>query len=94
MSLNPADDEAYSIQHYVIKIVSDLQQVLGYSGNHDKGPFPIEKIKYDIITSIACLKKPILSILDLKYHQDTFLRLHLPFTQNMGMASTHNNILQ
>jgi hypothetical protein len=53
----------------------------------------VEKIKYDIITSIACLKKPILSILDLKYHQDTFLRLHLPFTQNMGMASTHNNIL-
>jgi len=34
MSLNPADDEAYSIQHYVIKIVSDLQQVVGYSGNH------------------------------------------------------------
>ena len=33
MSLNPADDEAYSIQHYVIKIVSDLQQVVGYSGN-------------------------------------------------------------
>jgi hypothetical protein len=41
------------------------------SPKQNKGPFPIEKIKYDIITSIACLKKPILSILDLKYHRHT-----------------------
>jgi hypothetical protein len=26
VSLNPAHGEVYSIQHYVIKIVSDLQQ--------------------------------------------------------------------
>ena len=27
VSLNPANDEMYSIQHYVIKFVSDLRQV-------------------------------------------------------------------
>ena len=27
VSLNPADGEVYSIQHYVIEFVSDLQQV-------------------------------------------------------------------
>ena len=27
MSLNPADGKVYSIQHYVIKFVSDLRQV-------------------------------------------------------------------
>jgi hypothetical protein len=30
VSLNPADSEVYSIQHYVIKFVSDLQQVSGF----------------------------------------------------------------
>ncbi len=34
--LNPADDEMYSIQHYVINFVSDLRQIgcffFGYSG--------------------------------------------------------------
>ena len=30
VSLNPADGEVYSIQHYVIKFVSDLQQVGGF----------------------------------------------------------------
>ena len=30
VSLNPLPDEVYSIQHYVIKLVSDLQQVRGF----------------------------------------------------------------
>jgi hypothetical protein len=30
VSLNPAHGEVYSIQHYVIKFVSDLQQVDGF----------------------------------------------------------------
>ena len=30
VSLNPAHGEVYSIQHYVIKFVSDLQQVCGF----------------------------------------------------------------
>jgi hypothetical protein len=29
-SLNPVDGEVYSIQHYVINFVSDLQQVCGF----------------------------------------------------------------
>jgi hypothetical protein len=29
--LNPADDKVYSIQHYVIKFVSDMWQVSGFS---------------------------------------------------------------
>jgi hypothetical protein len=32
VSSNPAHDEVYSIQHYVIKFVSDLGQVGGFSG--------------------------------------------------------------
>jgi hypothetical protein len=31
VSSNPADTEVYSIQHYVIKFVSDLQQDGGFS---------------------------------------------------------------
>jgi hypothetical protein len=31
VSSNPADTEVYSIQHYVIKFVSDLQQVGDFS---------------------------------------------------------------
>jgi hypothetical protein len=30
VSLNPAHDVVYSIQHYVIKFVSDLRQVSGF----------------------------------------------------------------
>jgi hypothetical protein len=30
VSLNPTHDEVYSIQHYVIQIVSDLGQVEGF----------------------------------------------------------------
>jgi len=30
VSLNPAHGEVYSIQHYVIKFISDLQQVGGF----------------------------------------------------------------
>ena len=30
VSLNPVHGEVYSIQHHVIKFVSDLQQVLGF----------------------------------------------------------------
>ena len=30
MSSNPVHGEVYSIQHYVIKFVSDLQQVSGF----------------------------------------------------------------
>jgi len=30
VSLNPVHGKVYSIQHYVIKFVSDLQQVCGY----------------------------------------------------------------
>ena len=30
VSLNPIHSEVYSIQHYVIKFVSDLQQVSGF----------------------------------------------------------------
>jgi hypothetical protein len=30
VSLNPTNDEVYSIQHYVIKFVSDLRQVGGF----------------------------------------------------------------
>jgi len=30
VSLNPAHGEVYSIQHYVIKFISDLQQVSGF----------------------------------------------------------------
>ena len=30
MSLNPAQDEVYSIQHYVIMFLSDLPQVGGF----------------------------------------------------------------
>ena len=33
VSLNPVHGEMYSIQHYVIKFVSDLRQVSRYSGN-------------------------------------------------------------
>ena len=32
VSLNPAHGEVYSIQHYVIKFISDLRQVCGFSG--------------------------------------------------------------
>ena len=32
MSSNPSNGEVYSIQHYVIKFVSDLQQFAGFSG--------------------------------------------------------------
>ena len=32
VSLNPSHDEVYSIQHYVIKFVSDLWQVGDFSG--------------------------------------------------------------
>jgi hypothetical protein len=31
VSLNPVHGEVYSIQHYVIKFVSDLRQVGGFS---------------------------------------------------------------
>jgi len=31
VSLNAAHSEVYSIQHYVIKFVSDLRQVSGFS---------------------------------------------------------------
>ena len=30
VSSNPADDEVYSIQHYAIKFISDLQQAGGF----------------------------------------------------------------
>ena len=30
MSLNPAHGEIYSIQHYVVNVVSDLRQVSGF----------------------------------------------------------------
>jgi len=30
VSLNPAHGEVYSIQHYVIKFVGDLRQVIGF----------------------------------------------------------------
>ena len=30
VSLNPTHGEVYSIQHYVIKVVSDLRQVSGF----------------------------------------------------------------
>ena len=30
VSSNPAHDEVYSIQHYVIKFAKDLQQVVGF----------------------------------------------------------------
>jgi hypothetical protein len=30
VSLNPADGEVYSMQHYLIKFVSDLQQASGF----------------------------------------------------------------
>jgi hypothetical protein len=30
MSLNPDNGEVYSIQHYVIKFVSDLREVCGF----------------------------------------------------------------
>jgi len=30
VSLNPTHGEVYSVQHYVIKFVSDLQQVGGF----------------------------------------------------------------
>ena len=30
VSSNPAHDEVYSIQHYVIKIISELRQVYGF----------------------------------------------------------------
>jgi len=32
VSSNPVYGEVYSIQHYVIKFVSDLRQVVGFSG--------------------------------------------------------------
>ena len=32
-SWNPPDGEVYSIQHYVIEFVSDLQQVFCFTGN-------------------------------------------------------------
>jgi len=35
VSSNPANDDEYSIQHYVIKFVSDLRQVCGLSGYSD-----------------------------------------------------------
>ena len=31
VSSNPAHGEVYSIQHYVIKFVSDLRQISGFS---------------------------------------------------------------
>jgi hypothetical protein len=38
VSTNPSHGEVYSIQHYVIKFVSDLQQV----GGHLRFPPPIK----------------------------------------------------
>ena len=35
MSLNPTHGDVYSIQHYVIKVISDLRQVCGFSGYSD-----------------------------------------------------------
>ena len=51
VSLNPILDEVYSIQHYVIKFISDLPQVDGIlwvlrflpPNHHDKHPNPILK---------------------------------------------------
>jgi hypothetical protein len=44
VSLNPAHGEVYSIQHYVINFVSDLQQVGGFLWY---SPFLHQKIKTD-----------------------------------------------
>ena len=44
MSSNPVHGEMYSIQHYVIKFVSDLRQVVvfsGYSGFHHQCNWPL-----------------------------------------------------
>jgi hypothetical protein len=47
VSFNPADDEVYSIQHYVIKFVSDLGQVNGFL-RVLRFPPPIKTDRHDI----------------------------------------------
>ena len=39
VSLNPAHGEVYSIQHYVIKFISDLRQVGGFQFSNRGGQF-------------------------------------------------------
>jgi hypothetical protein len=42
VSSNPVHGEVHSIQHYVIKFVSDLQQVSGFLGVKLRFPSPIK----------------------------------------------------
>ena len=59
VSSNPAHGEMYSIQHYVIKFVSDLRQVCGFVRVHRFPP----PIKLSDITEI--LLKVVLKIITL-----------------------------
>ena len=47
MNINPAHDEVYSIQHYVIKSVNDFRQVMVYSRYW--GFFPNKTNRYNIL---------------------------------------------
>jgi hypothetical protein len=64
VSLNPADGEVYSIQNYVIKFVSDLQQVDGFSLGILVSP--TKKINLHDITEI--LLKAVLKAITLTIH--------------------------
>ena len=47
VSSNPAHDEVYSIQHYMIKFVSDLRKVGGFI-QELRFPQPIKTDRHDI----------------------------------------------
>jgi hypothetical protein len=59
VSLNPAHGEMYSIPQYVIKFVSDFQQVSGFlrvipvTGNYILSTSMDDKIRYDIAEKLS-----------------------------------------
>ena len=70
VNLNPAHGDMYSIQHYVIKVVSDLRQVSGFS----PGPLVSSSSKTDChnITEIF------LNVaLNIRTHQKPYIEGHL-----------------
>jgi hypothetical protein len=69
VNLNPAHGDLYSIQHYVIKVVSDLRQVSGFS----PGPLVSSSSKTDCHNITEILLKVTLNIITLSLLVDTLM---------------------
>ena len=77
VSLNPADGEVYSIQHYVIEFVSDLQQVFCFL---QVLQFPLQiKLTATYLTEIL-LKVALNTILTLTLTLQKCIYIHLHCT--------------